>query len=325
VNAKNGFNGRTPLHNAAANGHKEIVELLIAKGVDVNARDNDGYTPLDWAIMNKLTETADLLRKHGGKTSEELFALFKAAEDGNIEAAKQAIANGIDVNAEDDDGRTPLHRAAWRGHKEVVELLIANGADVNAKDGMGATPLHLAATKEIVELLIAAGADVNAKDGWRDLTPLHEAAGEGHKEVAELLIAEGADVNFKNWDNKTPLDLAIQFGKTETADLLRKHGGKRGVAHVEDRFSSLFKTINQLQHLIIGDDNGGDPDEPSIEKLQGVFVIRGKIGGKYEVQYHTGDNNWQVREIVTLQSNRQLYIDSSSFDEKRFYRIKKVD
>jgi hypothetical protein len=53
-----------------------------------------------------------------------------------------------------------------------------------------------------------------------------------------------------------------------------------------------------------------------------VFVIRGKIGGIYEVQYHTGDNDWQVREAVTLQANRQLYIDSSSYDEKRFYRVK---
>ena len=69
----------------------------------------------------------------------------------------------------------------------------------------------------------------------------------------------------------------------------------------------------------------GDPDEPSIEKLQGVFVIRGKVGGKYEVQYHTGDNDWLVREVVTLQANRQLYIDSSSYDEKRFYRVKLVE
>ena len=50
----------------------EVVELLIADGADVNAKDVNGYTPLDWAIFNKDTETADLLRKHGGKTGEEL-------------------------------------------------------------------------------------------------------------------------------------------------------------------------------------------------------------------------------------------------------------
>jgi hypothetical protein len=62
------------LHRAAYHGHKEIVELLIAKGADVNAKDDDGKTPLNWAIDFKKTETADLLRKHGGKTGEELKA-----------------------------------------------------------------------------------------------------------------------------------------------------------------------------------------------------------------------------------------------------------
>ena len=66
--------GRTPLHCAAYKGHKEIVELLIAEGTDVNANSDDGKTPLDRAIKNKHPETADLLRKHGGKTAKELKA-----------------------------------------------------------------------------------------------------------------------------------------------------------------------------------------------------------------------------------------------------------
>ena len=55
-------------------GHKEVVELLIAKGADVNAKGDGGTTPLDRAIINDETENADLLRKHGGKTGEELKA-----------------------------------------------------------------------------------------------------------------------------------------------------------------------------------------------------------------------------------------------------------
>ena len=95
---------------------------------------------------------------------------------------------------------------------------------MNAKAGFGSTPLHDAAfpdLKEVTELLIANGADVNAKaeEGW---TPLHDAARGGHKEIAELLIAKGADLNAKDNDGETPLDWA----KGETADLLRKHGGK---------------------------------------------------------------------------------------------------
>jgi len=62
------------LHYAAAWGHKEAAELLIAKGANVNAKNDDGETPLDWAIIRKHTEIADLLRKHGGKTGAELEA-----------------------------------------------------------------------------------------------------------------------------------------------------------------------------------------------------------------------------------------------------------
>jgi ankyrin repeat protein len=72
VNAKDKIDGYVPLHLAATKGHKEVVELLIVKGADVNAKDTGGKTPLDWAIGFQRFEIADLLRKHGGKTGEEL-------------------------------------------------------------------------------------------------------------------------------------------------------------------------------------------------------------------------------------------------------------
>ena len=72
VNAKD-KDGDTPLHRAAKNDHKEIAELLIAKGANVNANRRGG-TPLDLAIEYRCPDTADLLRKHGGKTGEELKA-----------------------------------------------------------------------------------------------------------------------------------------------------------------------------------------------------------------------------------------------------------
>ena len=74
VNVEDNFFNRTPLHHAAIEDQKEIVELLIDNSADVNAKDVNGYTPLDWAIFNKDTKTVDLLRKHGGKTGEELEA-----------------------------------------------------------------------------------------------------------------------------------------------------------------------------------------------------------------------------------------------------------
>ena len=73
MNAKSKY-GVTPLHYAAGNGHKEIAELLIDKGADVDAKADNDITPLDAAIKFKKTELADLIRKHGGKTAEELKA-----------------------------------------------------------------------------------------------------------------------------------------------------------------------------------------------------------------------------------------------------------
>ena len=66
--------GGNPLFSAVFNGHNEIVELLISKGADVNSKDINEETPLDWAISRNLIETDILLRKHGGKTSKELKA-----------------------------------------------------------------------------------------------------------------------------------------------------------------------------------------------------------------------------------------------------------
>ena len=129
------------------------------------------------------------------------MSIHDASAVGDIEAVKQHIAAGMDMDGKNENGMTPLFGAAFNGHKEVAELLIAAGADVNAK-------------------------------GFQGTTPLHSAAGKGRKEIVELLIAKGADVNAKGDGGITPLDIAADPSNpnvsTETADLLRKHGGKTG-------------------------------------------------------------------------------------------------
>ena len=76
------------------------------------------------------------------------ISIHDAVKKRNITAVKQHLADGVDVNAGNVFGTTPLHFAAWVGHKEIVELLIENCADVNAKivSGpiQGSTPLDLA-------------------------------------------------------------------------------------------------------------------------------------------------------------------------------------
>ena len=83
VNWKN-IASLTPLHNAAHNGHKEIAELLIAKGANVNAKMDNGFTSLHWA------------------------AIAPNAHEGHKEVAELLIAEGADVNAKDTFSETPL-------------------------------------------------------------------------------------------------------------------------------------------------------------------------------------------------------------------------
>ena len=165
MNAKDN-NGWTPLRWAASEGHADVARLLVDAGADVNAR---GL--LDWAASHNRAEMARLL-----------------------------IDLGADVNARTSSWR-PLHFAAFGNSAKVARLLIDEGADVNAKDSGGRTPLHRVSNAEVARLLIDEGVGVNAKDdGGR--TPLHSAS---NAEVARLLIDEGADVNAKDDQGQTPL------------------------------------------------------------------------------------------------------------------------
>ena len=182
VNVKSNGWGYTPLHRAAwgpvvrrfglqaedlgadpDTSYKEIVDLLIAQGAEINARDNDGQTALDQATWSDNGETAALLRKHGGKHG----TIDGAAYGGDVEAVKDFLAHGVEVNAKGGSIMgTPLHYAAHGGHKDVVELLLAKGADVN----MG---------------IEVEGGSFNGK------TPLDRANSFNHTEIADLLRKHG--------------------------------------------------------------------------------------------------------------------------------------
>ena len=239
VNVKSD-SGMTPLHHAAYRENNEVIELLIAKGASVNAQDVAGRTPLNVAIRYKRTKSADLLRKHGGKTSNWLNAddsIHSAASAGHIEAVKQHLANGVDVNAKTKSGFTPLDTAIRRNHPETADLLRTHGGKSGAEYS-----IHVAAELgniEAVKQHLNAGTDVDARDE-ADKTPLPHAAYWGHKEIVELLIAKGANVNARDRRGSTPLNWANESRQAdksrqaEIADLIRKHGGK-----IFKRFSAL--------------------------------------------------------------------------------------
>jgi cytohesin len=297
--------GDTLLHQAVQSGDRELAELLVAGGADVGAKNKRGSTPLDMIVGTPALHTenhreiAEFLISNGVDIRNRKGFLHRVLVIGWHDLAKHAIDQGIDVNAKDRDGNTPLHLAnnvkdnieftelliakgadvnaksksgmtplhqavrTRNGRKDVVELLIANGAEVDVKDKSGLTPLYWAVAhkrtdsdvieylidrggdvntrtqvegytplrnavinqrKDIVELLIGNGADINAKDRTFGETALHKAALFKHKDIVELLVANGADVNAKNKNGRPPLYWAVKKGHKDIAELLRKHG-----------------------------------------------------------------------------------------------------
>jgi len=243
VNAK-GTYGQTPLILAAmapqrrdSGDHAEIARILLSKGAKVNAIRKitfmgapDGQTPLDF-VYKRDEELADLLRSKGGKRYRDL-------DPEEIKAAS--------TESKTPSGKNPgisIHEAATNGDVNAVQWHLDNGTDVDAKNEADWTPLVLAVENmgknstqhmEVAKLLINKGADVNAinirtrPNGWGESHLLFGLVRAEANELIELMIKKGADVNAPSGliGAVTPLDEAINEGLTDTAELLRKHGGK---------------------------------------------------------------------------------------------------
>lgn len=207
-----GDDGWTPLHLAAVLDEKDAAALFLSKGADPNAEDYDMQTPLH-ATVNR--EIAEMLVARGANVDVRdrsgFSPLHVAAADGYVSIAELLLENGADADAKDNNGRTPLHEAATGGHFEVAELLFSRGASVDPRDdAMGWTPLHLAAQHEyehILMLLIAKGADINAWDE-SGYTALHMAAMGESKSVAEGLLKSKCLTGIKNHHGQTAKDIA---------------------------------------------------------------------------------------------------------------------
>ena len=145
------------------------------------------------------------------------------------------LNQGADVNAQDNDGRTPLHTAVstiFGGReREAIEVLLNQEADANTKNKDGDAPLHtvcLLNFYEMAEVLLKHGADVNVKDNDSN-TPLHRAVWSNALETAEVLLKHGAHSNAKNKDGKTPLHAVALYNAHEIAGVLLKHGANVNV------------------------------------------------------------------------------------------------
>ena len=139
----------TPLHYAASMGRKEVAEVLLAHGADVNARDDREQTPLHSAAYYKKLAVAEVLIAH----KADVNALGN--RDGTCQIGRFWPSN---FPYPQPWQITPLHLATEQDSIDLVKLLLENKADVNGKtDGVG-TPLQHAKSKAVAELLRAAGA-----------------------------------------------------------------------------------------------------------------------------------------------------------------------
>jgi len=185
-----------------------------------------------------LTTIAAVLLVGCGESHPPDISIWEATATGNIEAVKQHLAAGTDVNTKNSMGWTPLHNAAVVGQKETVKLLITRGANVNAKDKDGVTPLdaatglkqtetasilrkHGGKTKMELEVTEPVAEPPTAKAP--DIS-IHDAARTGNIEAIKQHIAAGTHVDSELITGWTPLYFAAQAGYTEIAELLLSKG-----------------------------------------------------------------------------------------------------
>ena len=238
MEAKKNVTGETALHVAARKGTLDLVRLLVESGADKEMASIHGASPLYLAIANPDVEVAKFLviskaNIHGMfDLDHRTTPLHYAAQSGRLDMAHLLVDYGADKNANGMDGETPLHSAAGEGHVEVARFLIEQQADKDAAAKDGETPLHLAARNgraKLVRLLLESGADLNVATISKGETPLHCAARGTvylavalgyYLKVARFLVEFGAE-HKRTTEGKLPLDLAIQYGRREIAQLLQ--------------------------------------------------------------------------------------------------------
>ena len=240
INARD-KHGRTPLVHAIGNAAAElrsnlqILELLLEWGADVNIPSAVGWTPIQLAIQRGEKQAAEILLKYGSKAIEgtKLTLLHETVckLDAGIEEVERLLAQGIDPNSLDENGRTPLHEAVKRNYDLFVELLLVYGANPSILDLGNTSPLFLAESKDIAEMLLAHGADFNVRDP-SGKTALHSlASSHGLNAVGAVyqLLDRGSDPNALDNSGETPLFSALKEEGAmkealETVTLLLEYG-----------------------------------------------------------------------------------------------------
>jgi serine/threonine-protein phosphatase 6 regulatory ankyrin repeat subunit B len=288
------------LVNAAGGGDVAIVQALLAKGANVNAKDSYGSTPLTAAAGSGHLEVVALLLRKGAAVDAIGDYRVRGSAPSYFGSAVQKLV--LEHGAVDATG-TPLYIAAYEGHPEVVTLLLDKGAAIEGKeDAVGHysmvssaaesaayhAPLYGAAERghvDVVRVLLDRGAAIDGKEGIR---PLSIATLEDKPNVARLLLDKGAAIDGKDGDGNTALVLACgpapYSGGLEIVKLLLEKGA---AINTKDKYGDtpLARAVSNNRLEIVKlllekgaavdtkDDRGHTPLFDAIEKPEIVRVL----------------------------------------------------
>ncbi|KAI9143598.1 ankyrin repeat-containing domain protein [Paraphysoderma sedebokerense] len=209
---------------AVANGRLEIVKLLIKSGIDVNMKNQYGWTALMLASYYNHLNIVKLLLEH------------------------PAIA----VDMANEFGFTALMFAVQQQNTQIATALLAAGCNVNLRQGRGSMDALMISChqrhQQLVHLLLQHGAECNAQcklNGWTPL--MYAAVKRGGADVVKMLIKHGADLQLRNWNGKTAEDVAIEVGNAEVAEIFAQHWLKSDFNYAS---LSPMSPTSKARHLI---------------------------------------------------------------------------
>lgn len=239
------------IHRAALQGEILIVKGLLKSDPKLAIlKDNDGRSPLHWAVLSQHTEIVKLLLNPSSVDTDSSIS----GGNGNIQQQQQEETTTtsdtkktkkkliIDIDElTDESGWTPLHIASSIGNLEIFEILMNHDPkpDVNLQTITGQTPLHYAVSKnnyQICEILIVKyNASARIKDK-RGQYPIHRAASIGSIKLIELLVNKGkSQLNSKDNSSWTPMHHALAEGHGDIGLLLVKLGADPKIKDSDDK------------------------------------------------------------------------------------------